>query len=92
MTGRKKGVSIGAAMKQRMDSPEAGADEQPKPVQVAPAQRGAAEPTEAEDPLESFNTRLPRSLHRALKMHAAAEGIKIQDIVQHALNAYLGKK
>ncbi|MFB9994710.1 hypothetical protein ACFFLM_22375 [Deinococcus oregonensis] len=50
-----------------------------------------AAPTEADDPLESFNTRLPRGLHHALKMHAA-EGIKIQDIVQHALNAYLRKK
>lgn len=87
MTGRKKGVSIGAAMKQRMDTPDVQAGEQLKSVQVAPA-----EPTEAADPLESFNTRLPRSLHRALKMHAAAEGVKIQDIVQQALNAYLGKK
>lgn len=87
MTGRKKGVSIGAAMKQRMDAPGQGAEEQQGAVQPTPA-----ESTETTDPLESFNTRLPRSLHRALKMHAAAEGLKIQDIVQHALNAYFKKK
>ena len=45
-----------------------------------------------EDPLESFNTRLPRSLQRRLKIHVAVNGVKIQDVIQEALDAYLVKK
>ena len=96
MTGRKKGVSIGAAMKQRMGTLETQAEEQQEIVQAVqlanPSLEVPAEVLEVADPLESFNTRLPRSLHRALKIHAAAEGLKIQDLVQHALMEYLSKK
>ncbi|QBY07068.1 hypothetical protein E5F05_00730 (plasmid) [Deinococcus metallilatus] len=44
-----------------------------------------------EDPLESFNTRLPRSLQRRLKIHVALEGKKIQDVLSIALDEYLKK-
>ena len=99
MTGsKKKGLSIGAAMKQRMDSQE----EQPAPEveeavalpEQAPEEgRGdhhhaADSPTETEV-LESFNTRLPRGLHRRLKVYTALEGHKIQDVVAQALDEYL---
>lgn len=95
MTSRKKGVSIGAAMKQRMgqgelDSPPAGG--QRAPVQATtPPPTPVAQPqhSPADEPLESFNTRLPRGLHRRLKVHAATAGVKIQDAVQTALETYL---
>ncbi len=82
MTGnRKKGVSIGAAMKQRMESGEPAQEENKvADIQTAP---------EAADPLESFNTRLPRSLQKQLKVHAAVHGTKIQDVLQQALSEYL---
>lgn len=86
MTGaRKKGVSIGAAMKQRMDSQEE------TPERLPSADPVPQQPEEI-DVLESFNTRLPRSLQRRLKVYAAGEGVKIQDAVQQALEEYLGKK
>ncbi|GAA4012732.1 hypothetical protein GCM10022631_25560 [Deinococcus rubellus] len=86
MTGdRKKGVSIGAAMKQRMGRQEE------VPVQVR-APNPALPKTEETDLLESFNTRLPRSLQRRLKVYAAGGRIKIQDVVQQALEEYLSKK
>ncbi|TSA80591.1 hypothetical protein FNU79_16325 [Deinococcus detaillensis] len=85
MTGdRKKGVSIGAAMKQRMGSQE----ETPTQVHVPDP---VPLKTEETDVPESFNTRLPRSLQRRLKVYAAEEGVKIQDVVQRALEKYLGK-
>lgn len=82
MTKKGKGLSIGAAMKQRMQ--DAG----------GPAVEEAAQVPRKDTPeaLESFNTRLPAGLHRRLKMHAAAEGRKIQDVVQVALVEYLAKK
>lgn len=83
--GRKKGVSIGAAMKQRMGSQEAAPERTPTNDPV-PQQ------TEETDALESFNTRLPRSLQRRLKVYAAGEGVKIQDVIQGALEEYLSKK
>ena len=43
------------------------------------------------EPLDSFNTRLLRSLHKQLKVHVAVEGRKIQDVVQEALDDYLRK-
>ncbi|MVN87608.1 hypothetical protein GO986_12610 [Deinococcus sp. HMF7620] len=81
MTKKGKGLSIGAAMKQRMQETDA-------PVQEPPQAAEKGMP----DALESFNTRLPTGLHRRLKMHAAAEGRKIQDVVQAALIEYLEKK
>lgn len=74
----KKGLSIGAAMRQRM-----GKDETPETREATAAQS---------EPLESFNTRLPRSLLRRLKVHAAVEERKIQDVVHEALEAYLSER
>lgn len=86
MTGaRKKGVSIGAAMKQRMGSQA----ETPEPV---PTPVPSPQQVEETDLLESFNTRLPRSLQRRLKVYAAGERVKIQDVVQQALENYLSEK
>lgn len=82
MTKAGKGLSIGAAMKNRM---QGGGEDAPQ-VQAASAETAPVEE------LESFNTRLPRGLHRRLKMHAAGEGRKIQDVVSAALEEYLGKK
>lgn len=85
---KKKGLSIGAAMKQRM-----GQESQAEAVQGQAVPSGkTAVPEVASEALESFNTRLPAGLHRRLKMHAAAEGRKIQDVVQAALITYLDKK
>ncbi|CAM4197486.1 hypothetical protein [Deinococcus marmoris] len=99
MTGsKKKGLSIGAAMKQRMDSQEQRSAPEMEEVQsgLNNALKQAVEmpilqptgPTETQV-LESFNTRLPRSLHRRLKVYTATEGHKIQDVVAQALDEYL---
>ena len=86
---KKKGLTIGAAMKQRMTTAEKqDAGEAITPVQTgAPAaERLPARTDNDTEPLDSFNTRLPRSLHRRLKVHVAVEGRKIQDVVQQALD------
>lgn len=95
MTGRKKGMSIGAAMKQRMNTQEEqaapAAEQESRPPR---ARRTASTPLPEPgivDPLESFNTRLPHSLQRRLKVHTAVEGTKIQDVVQRALDEYLSR-
>ena len=44
------------------------------------------------DPLEPFNSRLPRSLQRRLKVHAALHGAKIQDVLGAALDDYLQRR
>ena len=44
------------------------------------------------DPLEPFNTRLPRSLQRRLKVHAALHEVKIQDVLSAALSDYLSAR
>jgi D-hexose-6-phosphate mutarotase len=79
-----KSLSIGAAMKNRMQNQDESAAK-PTPTNVVVQ-------VEQDDPLESFNTRLPRSLQRRLKVYTAQEGSKIQDVVQAALEAYFGKK
>lgn len=87
---KNEGLTIGAAMKQRMTTTgeqdeRADAPHPPQPeAQPAPASNDA-------EPLDSFNTRLPRSLQRRLKVHVALEGRKIQDVVQQALDEYLRK-
>jgi len=43
-----------------------------------------------EDPLEPFSNRLPRSLHRRLKVYAAQSGRSIGEILREALEGYLG--
>lgn len=93
---RKKGVSIGAAMKQRM-----GNQNESEPVTneaviqekvSTPAAQPAPAATTDADPLESFNTRLPRSLQRRLKIHVAINNTKIQDVLHTALDDYLKKQ
>lgn len=96
MTGRKKGLSIGAAMKQRMDSqgPEETPAAEPPVSDRFLWKEGdvtITPPPPEPDPLESFNTRLPRGLLRRLKVHTALEGGKIQDVVARALEEYLGR-
>lgn len=44
------------------------------------------------DPLEPFNTRLPHSLQRRLRVYAALEGRKIQDVLGSALDEYLSQR
>lgn len=92
MTGRKKGMSIGAAMKQRMDSqpPEEPTADDPQAAAELPGRRVSPPvSTQEPEPLESFNTRLPKGLLRRLKVHSALEGGKIQDVVARALEEYL---
>ncbi|QFP75051.1 hypothetical protein [Deinococcus sp. AJ005] len=96
--GKKKGLSIGAAMKQRMDSQDEQAapeveraapdSNRPLKIEMEKAITPSPSPTEIEV-LESFNTRLPRGLHRRLKVYTATKGHKIQDVVAQALNEYL---
>ncbi|GGR41700.1 hypothetical protein [Deinococcus ruber] len=75
-----KGLSIGAAMKGRMETSQVAE----VPVVEAPAVEVEA--------LEPFNTRLRAGLHRRLKLHAVSEGRKLQDVVNEALEEYLSKK
>lgn len=88
-------------MKQRMGAQKE--DDQPAEVQAVETPPIVQKPSRSltpraqavpldEDPLESFNTRLPRSLQRRLKIHVAVNGVKIQDVIQEALDAYLVKK
>lgn len=83
-----KSLSIGAAMKNRMQ--EQGPVKQ-KSVEQAMAPVDSA-PTPVNEVLESFNTRLPAGLHHRLKLHAASERMKIQDIVSTALEAFLDEQ
>lgn len=100
MTGRKKGVSIGVAMKQRMSSGQDLPDEQqevleePGLSEATSAVKPVPQPitTVEDDPLESFNTRLPRSLQRRLKVYVALNNTKIQNVIYVALDEYLQKK
>lgn len=89
MTGKKKGMSIGAAMKQRMDTQEGLENSSTAKSTTPTVEAGSAVQLPPVDPLEPFNTRLPRSLLRRLKVHAAQEGRKIQDVVQEALDEYI---
>lgn len=102
MTGRKKGVSIGAAMKQRMGDQETTTEREREEVksQVIPLSdslqteqvAALASLITEDDPLESFNTRLPRSLQRRLKIYVATSGTKIQTVLAEALENYLIEK
>ena len=99
-----KSLSIGAAMKNRMQN-QGEAAEGTEREEESVLNRDKFQWKEgdititpgpghqvSDDPLESFNTRLPRSLQRRLKVYTAQEGSKIQDVVQAALDEYLGKK
>jgi|GEM_PF-2304648 len=91
----KKPITIGAALRQRMrDGDPANEGEIGKATQEDPLERAqetlvaAQAPELVEDPLESFNTRLPRSLLRRMKVHSAVHDLKIQDLVYQALQSY----
>ena len=45
-----------------------------------------------DDPLESFNTRLRKSLLKRMKVYSAVHAIKIQDLVDVALEQYFTDK
>lgn len=83
-----KSLSIGAAMKNRMQ--EQGPDGKEPAGKTTISVEFA--PTPVSEVLESFNTRLPAGLHRRLKLHAAGAGMKIQDVVNTALETYLNQK
>ena len=92
----KKPITIGAALRQRMTDPDPTEEDETgevaQEVRMEPAQEtlvAAPTPELAEDPLESFNTRLPRSLLRRMKVHSAVHDLKIQDLVHQALQGYL---
>lgn len=48
-------------------------------------------PASVEEPMALFSTRLPRSTHRRLKVHAATTGDPIQVIVDAAITAHLDR-
>lgn len=85
MKARRDSESIGAIMKKRMSAPEQERLE-PAPVDVG-SERGSSAATE--EPLVSFNTRLPMRLQRALKVFCAEHDVKQQVVVAAALEAYL---
>jgi predicted HicB family RNase H-like nuclease len=43
------------------------------------------------EPVERLNVEIPKSLHKTVKIKAAADEVKIRDIVINALNEYLKK-
>lgn len=43
------------------------------------------------EPVERLNVEIPKSLHKTVKIKAAADEVKIRDIVINALNDYLKK-
>lgn len=59
--------------------------ESPPNPSPAPVRPGGDLP----DPLEPFNSRLPRSLQKRLKVHVALHDTKIQDVLSAALDDYL---
>ncbi|NJK43004.1 MAG: hypothetical protein HC933_00900 [Pleurocapsa sp. SU_196_0] len=85
MKGRKDADSIGAIMKKRMAAPEADGLEK-TPDSVDPERATGAG---GDDPLVSFNTRLPMRLQRALKVFCAERDVKQQVVVAAAIEAYL---
>ena len=73
-----KRVSIGAAMKGRMETSAAEA------VTQAPAAESEA--------LEQVNSRLRAGLYRRLKLFAVGEGRRMQDVLSEALEEYLDRR
>ena len=45
-----------------------------------------------EEPLTQLATRIPKDLHRRLKLHCVAHEIAVQDFVTHAIEEKLGRK
>lgn len=106
----KKGISIGATLRQRMETSDlardelAGEDRVQTPAKQAEsdtsihssimprAGNGHAQLQATDDPLESFNTRLRRSVQHRLKVYSALNSVKIQDAVAEALDNFLTQK
>ncbi len=106
----KKGISIGATLRQRMESSDLAKDERAgeDKVQIPAvllgsdtsidgsitpwAGDGHAPLQATDDPLESFNTRLRRSVQHRLKVYSALNSVKIQDAVAEALDNFLTQK
>lgn len=104
----KKGISIGAALRNRMETSESDEDKtiiekgvRASSVSTPPVEEvevvsvpgaGQAQAQTTGDPLESFNTRLRRSVQRRLKVYSALNNVKIQDVVAEALENYLNDK
>ncbi len=105
---RKKELSIGESLRGRMsdlrpddtlhDDNETvfghvEAENEPKSAGLNPIPPEAAStPPSVLDPLESFNTRLRQSTHRKLKVYCALNNLKIQDVVNEAVTAFLVSK
>jgi len=94
-----KPITIGAALRQRMTDPDPSSEgEAARAAQVdrleptLPSQVAAHASDVADDPLEAFNTRLPRSLLRHMKVHSAVHDLKIQDLVHQALLGYFANQ
>ncbi len=103
---KKKGLSIGESLRGRMANMQAEATEEniepaEQSIVAQPGEGAAMEllppakqgpPAAVSDPLESFNTRLRQSTQRRLKIYSALNDVKIQDVVNEALTAYLNSK
>ena len=46
----------------------------------------------AEEPLTQLATRIPKDLHRRLKLHCVTNDIMVQDFVVEAIEEKLGRK
>lgn len=106
----KRGLSIGATLRQRMESSDlardelAGEDKVQTPAVLPESDTSIdsssvprtgdahAQLQATDDPLESFNTRLRRSVQHRLKVYSALNSVKIQDAVAEALNNFLSQK
>lgn len=87
MSAKKGGLSIGAALRGRMEAGEAEGQAAPTAAptpQVQPA-------PEAVDPLEPFNTRLRKSLQKRLKLFAVQHDTSIQEVMNAALADHLDR-
>jgi hypothetical protein len=92
----KKPISIGAALRQRMSEAPEVLEAPITELSEAPLQLEGIEtpkaPEPVDDPLESFNTRLRRSLLKRLKVYSAVHALKIQDVMDAALEQYLSSE
>lgn len=103
----KKGISIGATLRQRMENSDLARDELAGEDKVQTRAKQAESDTSihssimpragdgqqaTDDPLESFNTRLRRSVQHRLKVYSALNSVKIQDAVAEALDNFLTQK
>jgi hypothetical protein len=103
---KKKGISIGESLRGRMTSTptepsdvgtetkeqNAFVETLEEPTTSPQTSATPTSPAVPTDPLESFNTRLRQSTQRRLKVYSAVHNVKIQDVVNEALVAYLESK